>query len=156
MYEAKRKGRQRSNDFSETMQVRLARQVSLEDALRAAVGTDALSLDYQPIVDLATFRVVSAEALLRWRHPILGDVSPSEFVPVAENTGLILPIGDWVLREACRQFAAWRHEAPAHCPESISVNVSRAHLAQGNGLYALIQEILAEFDLPPLSLIHIF
>ena len=151
MYEAKRKGRQRSNDFSETMQVRLARQVSLEDALRAAVGTDALSLDYQPIVDLATFRVVSAEALLRWRHPILGDVSPSEFVPVAENTGLILPIGDWVLREACRQFAAWRHEAPAHCPESISVNVSRAHLAQGNGLYALIEEILAEFDLPPCS-----
>jgi diguanylate cyclase (GGDEF)-like protein len=149
MYESKRKGRQQSSHFSETMQLRLARQVALEDALRATVGTDAFSIDYQPIVDLTTNRMVSVEALLRWSHPLLGDVTPTEFVPIAENSGLILPIGDWVLREACRQFAVWRADAPAQCPNSISVNVSRAHLAQGEGLYSLVKQILKDFDLPP-------
>ena len=153
MYEAKRKGPRHSRDFSETMRMRLSRQVSLEDALRASIGTDAFSLHYQPIVDLSTLRVVSAEALLRWSDPALGEVGPTEFVPVAENSGLILPIGDWVLRESCRQFAAWRREAPTRCPDSISVNVSRAHLAQGDGLYALIKELLAEFDLRPSCLL---
>jgi len=94
-------------------------------------------------------RVEAVEALLRWSHPQRGFVSPDEFIPLAEQSGLIVQIGDWVLREACRQFAAWRHEGGAQYLETISVNVSRAHLAQGDGLYALIQEILAEFDLPP-------
>jgi diguanylate cyclase (GGDEF)-like protein/PAS domain S-box-containing protein len=152
MYEAKRLGRARAVVFNEAMHARLARHVSVETALRQALGTPQLALVYQPIVDLANGRCTSAEALLRWRHPDLGDVSPSEFISIAEESGLIVPLGDWVLVEACRQFVAWREADPALAPRTVSVNVSRVQLALGDRLLARIREVLADTGMPPACL----
>jgi len=95
----------------------------LESQLRGVVGRDELRLDYQPFIDLATGRITGAEALLRWDHPELGVIAPLRFVPVAEQSGLIVEIGAWVLRSACLQAAAWEQ------PIEIAVNVSPRQLA---------------------------
>ena len=116
MYEAKRSGRACSVIFNEAMHTRLTRHVTIESGLRKALGTSQLSLVYQPIVELETGRMVSAEALLRWEHPQLGPISPAEFIPIAEESGLIVPLGDWVLQEACRALVRWQHEAPRLAP----------------------------------------
>jgi diguanylate cyclase (GGDEF)-like protein/PAS domain S-box-containing protein len=149
MYEAKRAGRACSVVFNEVMHTRLTRHVTIENGLRRAIGTPELYLVYQPIVDLATRRTVSAEALLRWQHPVLGDVSPAEFIPIAEETGLIVALGRWVQDEACRAMMAWHHEDPAGAPATISVNVSRAELALGPGLLTQVQALLERHGLPP-------
>jgi diguanylate cyclase (GGDEF)-like protein/PAS domain S-box-containing protein len=149
MYEAKRSGRACSVIFSEAMHTRVTRHVTIESALRRALGTPEMTLVYQPIVDLDTGRMISAEALLRWQHPVLGAISPTEFIPIAEDTGLIVPLGDWVLQEACRQLAQWRREAPDLAPATVSVNVSRAELALGPRLLRRIREVLGEAGLPP-------
>jgi EAL domain-containing protein (putative c-di-GMP-specific phosphodiesterase class I) len=148
MYEAKRSGRACSLIFNEAMHARVARLVTIEDGLRNAIGTEQLWLAYQPIVDLETGRMASAEALVRWTHPTLGELRPDEFIPVAEESGLIVPLGDWVLVEACRQFAEWRAQAPAKAPGLISVNLSRAQLALGEQLSSRIVEVLQRFELP--------
>jgi len=93
--------------------------------------------------------MVSAEALLRWEHPQLGPISPAEFIPVAEETGLIVPLGDWVLQEACRQLVEWRRAAPERAPRTVSVNVSRAELGLGRRLLERIHETLTRTGLPP-------
>jgi diguanylate cyclase (GGDEF)-like protein len=149
MYEAKRSGRACSVVFNEAMHTRLTRHVTIESGLRKALGTSQLSLVYQPIVELGSGRMVSAEALLRWEHPVLGPVSPTEFIPIAEASGLIVPLGDWVLQESCHQLAAWRQQDAARAPQTISVNVSRAELALGPRLLARIRETLARTGLPP-------
>ncbi len=148
MYEAKHAGKRRCVLFNEAMQVRLTRELTIENALRGAVGTDQLHLVYQPIVDLESRHVVSAEALLRWTHPELGVISPAEFIPIAEDSGLIIPIGQWVLEQACRQFMAWRAVAPQRAPRTISVNVARAQLALGDLLVEQIAEVLTRFQVP--------
>jgi diguanylate cyclase (GGDEF)-like protein/PAS domain S-box-containing protein len=148
MYEAKRSGRACSLIFNEAMHARVARLVTIEDGLRNAIGTNQLWLAYQPIVDLETGRMASAEALVRWTHPTLGELRPDEFIPVAEESGLIVPLGDWVLVEACRQFAAWRAQAPDKAPALISVNLSRAQLALGEQLSLRIVEVLQRFAVP--------
>jgi len=148
MYEAKRSGRACSVVFNEAMHTRLTRHVTIESGLRKALGTGELSLVYQPIMDLATGRAISAEALLRWEHPHFGTVSPSEFVPIAEETGLIVPLGGWVLEEACRNLAEWRRVAPDLAPATISVNVSRAELALGQRLLERVRNTLARTGLP--------
>jgi diguanylate cyclase (GGDEF)-like protein/PAS domain S-box-containing protein len=147
--EAKRDGRGRAVFFDPCMQARLARALTLEDALRQAEARGQLSLAYQPIVDLASGQIVSAEALLRWQHPELGAVSPAEFIPVAEESGLIVPIGEWVLREAARQWAAWQPALPGARPISISVNLSRAQMRQPERLLDAVRQVIADQCMPP-------
>jgi EAL domain-containing protein (putative c-di-GMP-specific phosphodiesterase class I) len=134
--------------FDLGMHTRLARALTIEDALRQAVQRRQLSLVWQPIVDLETGRIVSAEALLRWQHPELGAVSPAEFIPVAEESGLILDIGEWVLREACRQWHRWHRQGQGHAPETISVNLSRVQMGRPDRLVERVGEALAENHIP--------
>jgi diguanylate cyclase (GGDEF)-like protein/PAS domain S-box-containing protein len=152
MYEAKRAGRACSVLFSEAMHTRLARHLTIESALRKAIGTEQLSLVYQPIVELETGEVISAEALMRWNHPQLGAISPTEFIPVAEESGLIVALGQWVMSESCRTLAAWRAADPIAAPRYVSVNVSRAELALGERLLERLRQCLEETGLSPDSL----
>jgi len=152
MYEAKRAGRGCAVLFNDAMHARLARHLTIESGLREALGTSQLSLVYQPIVDLETGRRSSVEALVRWNHPALGAISPSEFVPIAEESGLIVPLGEWVMRESCAALARWRRRDPRRAPAVISVNISRAELAQGARLLRLVRDTLQEAGLPPESL----
>jgi diguanylate cyclase (GGDEF)-like protein/PAS domain S-box-containing protein len=149
MYEAKRRGRACSVVFDAGMHTRLTRQVAIENGLRKAIENGELYLVYQPIVDLRTGRIVSAEALVRWEHPQLGNVTPNEFIPIAEESGLIVRIGAWVLRESCRQLVEWQRRAPDDAPLTVSVNVSRVELALGERLFARIRTVLAETGLAP-------
>lgn len=149
MYEAKRSGRGCHVVFDEAMHTRLTRRVCIESGLRKAIGTPELALSYQPIVDLDTGQMVSAEVLLRWEHPQFGDVPPSEFIPVAEESGLIVQLGEWVMKEACRTLAQWRKTSPERAPQSLSINVSRAELALGSRLLDRIRSVLEETGLPP-------
>jgi diguanylate cyclase (GGDEF)-like protein len=148
MYEAKHAGRACSVVFNETMHEQLTRHVMIETSLRRAIGTAELYLVYQPIVELSTGQMVSAEALLRWNHPVLGAITPAEFIPVAEESGLIVALGKWVQREACQALAAWRAQDPARAPRTISVNVSRAELALGRKLLDQLQTMLEQVGLP--------
>jgi EAL domain-containing protein (putative c-di-GMP-specific phosphodiesterase class I) len=152
MYEAKRAGRACSVFFNEEMHTRLTRNLTIESGLREALGTSQLSLVYQPIVELDTGRRSSVEALIRWKHPTLGTISPAEFVPVAEESGLIVPMGDWVMRESCAALARWQRLDPEKAPSVVSVNVSRAELAQGQRLLNCVREALAAEGLSPQSL----
>jgi EAL domain-containing protein (putative c-di-GMP-specific phosphodiesterase class I) len=121
----------------------------LENGLRTAIARDELYVVYQPFYDLSKRRMIGAEALLRWQHPEMGLISPDQFIPVADETGFILDIGDWVLRQACLQTKAW-HDA-GHYPFAIAVNVSAAQFRQPL-LAQKIETILQETHLPPESL----
>jgi diguanylate cyclase (GGDEF)-like protein/PAS domain S-box-containing protein len=122
MYQAKEKGRESYQFFTPAMNVRAVERQSIEESLRRALAQREFTLHYQPKVSLKTGEIAGAEALIRWMDPVRGPLSPAEFIPVAEDSGLILPIGNWVLREACRQARAW---ADAGLPAtSIAVNVS--------------------------------
>ena len=129
MYRAKDKGRARYEIFDDEMGVRLADRLRVENELRAAVERGEFRVQYQPVVSLATGKVVGAEALVRWNHPERGLVAPSDFIPVAEEARLIAPIGRWVLEEACREATAWQHINPDAPPPRISVNVSMRQLS---------------------------
>ena len=142
MYEAKRLGRARAVFYDESMHTRAARAMKVEQSLRHAIEAGQMSVVYQPIVSLETGRMTSAEALLRWHEPDLGIVSPAEFIPIAEDTGLIIPIGEWVLRQACSQWDTWRRDQPALAPASISVNLSRVQMNLGEQLPALVRQVL--------------
>ena len=122
MYRAKKAGGNRAATFETAMRTALLARLELEADLRHALERDELTLAYQPVVELESGRIVGVEALVRWAHPTRGPVAPLTFIPVAEETGLIGAIGRWVLREACRQLAAWR---PARAPSSVlNVNLS--------------------------------
>jgi EAL domain-containing protein (putative c-di-GMP-specific phosphodiesterase class I) len=120
MYEAKGAGRNGFKRYAATMSSEASGRVALEASLRRALERRELELHYQPVVRLSDRRVLGAEALLRWRHPERGLVPPAEFIPLAEATGLIVPIGEWVVAEACREAARWQ----ARLPVSIGVNLS--------------------------------
>ena len=122
MYRAKKAGRNTYRFFMNDMQTTSARALRIENELRRALDKKELSLNYQPQLSLLTNRIIGAEALVRWRHPELGAISPAEFIPIAEESGLILPIGDWVLRTAARQMHAWIEGGLP--PMTISVNLS--------------------------------
>jgi len=109
MYQAKENGRQSYQFFKPAMNVRAVERQSIEESLRRALEREEFTLHYQPKIAVRTGEVTGAEALVRWTHPTRGPVSPAEFIPVAEDCGLILPIGRWVLREACKQAGAWLH-----------------------------------------------
>ncbi len=139
MYRAKESGKARYEVFDTEMHVRNMNLLQIETDLRHAVDRGEFEVHYQPIVDLMTGNVKEFEALIRWRHPEHGLVMPNEFVEVAEETGLIIPIGEWILREACRQTVEWqrRHDFPL----SISVNLSAKQLMHPN-LTAQVQYVL--------------
>ncbi|MFY9261359.1 MAG: EAL domain-containing protein [Gallionella sp.] len=122
MYRAKQNGRNNFRFFTLEMQAHSARRLQLENALRYAVKRDGLHLNYQPQIDLKTGRVIGTEALLRWQHPELGMISPAEFIPIAEDSGQILLIGEWVLRTAVKQMKQWLDEGIP--PMTMAVNLS--------------------------------
>jgi diguanylate cyclase (GGDEF)-like protein len=153
MYRAKSSGKGKYRVFEPAMHADALARLELDAALRHAVDRDELVVHYQPIVDLADGRTVAVEALVRWQHPERGMVSPGEFIPIAEETGLIADIGTWVLREACRQVAAWQADgAPGAPPLLLSVNVSGRQLSDP-GLADLVCATVAETGLAPNSLI---
>ena len=131
MYRAKELGKARCEVFDDSLRRQVVERVELEGSLRGAETRGELRLDYQPLIDLATGRMTGAEALLRWDHPELGTLAPLRFVPIAEQSGLIVPIGAWVLREACLQAARWTAANPAAADLEIAVNVSPRQLASG-------------------------
>jgi diguanylate cyclase len=144
MYHAKRGGGNRYQYFSSKMTESAFRNLSLENNLRKAIERNELSLHYQPLFDLETDSFCGAEALLRWDNQELGRISPAEFIPLAEETGLILTIGEWVLRKACEQAVVWIHQGLAL--GRISVNVSPKQLLHAS-FPAQVEKILSETGL---------
>ncbi|HEY8640172.1 MAG TPA: EAL domain-containing protein [Solirubrobacterales bacterium] len=130
MYRAKERGRNRSELFDQEMRSKAVRRLQLERELRRALDREELSLQYQPIVALATGEIPALEALLRWEHPERGQIEPSEFIPVAEESGLIHPIGRWVIERACQQSVAWHSLRPDARPIDMTVNLSARQFAQ--------------------------
>jgi diguanylate cyclase (GGDEF)-like protein len=147
MYHAKRAGTGRFEHFKPSMHAALLMRLGLDSELRRAVERDELELHFQPLFNLASGTVAGFESLVRWRHPSRGLVSPLEFIPVAEETGLIVEIDRWVLGEACRQFAAWWREVPL----AISVNVSMRDLQQPGFVDSVEHAIAGGF--PPSALL---
>ncbi len=145
LYRAKSDGRGTACFFEREMDIRLQERDALTLNLRDAIAHGQMQVFYQPLIDLATGTTTGFEALLRWQHPRLGNISPGEFIPIAEKTGLIIPIGRWVLEEACREARHW----PAQI--SIAVNISVIQLCQP-GVVAEITEILATTGLSPARL----
>ncbi len=148
MYRAKEKGRNRRELFDAEMRARAVRRLEIERELRHALERDELVLRYQPIVALGSGEVTGVEALLRWQHPDRGLLDPGEFIPVAEDSGLIEPIGRWVMEQACRQTLAWHEERPDARPISVSVNLSARQVTHRD-LTAAVSEILARTGLDP-------
>jgi diguanylate cyclase (GGDEF)-like protein/PAS domain S-box-containing protein len=129
MHRAKERGRARYELFDDALRGRALSRLRVENDLRRALERDELTLHYQPLVSLHDRRMVSVEALVRWDHPERGRISPLDFIPVAEENGLIEPIGRWVLEHACRQAAEWCRERPDAAPLTMSVNLSAAQVA---------------------------
>jgi diguanylate cyclase (GGDEF)-like protein/PAS domain S-box-containing protein len=148
MYRAKALGKARSEVFDTGMRQRALVRLQLETDLRHAVDRGEFQLYYQPIVELATGRLDGFEGLLRWRHAERGLISPLDFIPTAEETGLIVPIGIWVLREACRQMAVWQAELGPAPPLTVSVNLSAKQFMQRD-LVEQIEGALRESGLSP-------
>ncbi|HVV58560.1 MAG TPA: EAL domain-containing protein [Gaiellaceae bacterium] len=150
MYRAKRSQPGTYATFERSMHEAVVQRLELEADLRRVIDRDELVLHYQPIVDLVQGSVVGVEALLRWDHPQRGLVAPLQFVPMAEETGLIVALGRWVLDEACRRAATWRAELGASAPW-VSVNISGRQLVD-SGLARDVRAALAAADLPPEAL----
>ena len=147
MYRAKAKGGARCEVFDRAMHERVVAMQRLETDLRRSLGRGELHLVYQPLVHLATRAVVGFEALVRWQHPERGRIAPGEFIPLAEETGLIGEIGAWVLREACRQASAWQAALPGQCPV-MAVNLSSRQFLR-HDLVALVRRTVAETGMDP-------
>ena len=152
MVEAKRAGGARCIAFETAMRERAARRADIESDLRQALVDDQLFVVYQPVVGLcpdgATDHAAGVEALVRWRHPVRGVVPPIEFIQVAEESGLIGALGDFVLRSACRDFAAWQRDLGERAPRLLAVNLSRAQLAEA-GWPAVVRDVLARNGMRP-------
>jgi EAL domain-containing protein (putative c-di-GMP-specific phosphodiesterase class I) len=146
MYKAKESGRNNCQVFSAEMSQENQSRVEMERDLRLAIERDELKVYYQPIVDIRTMRIAGAEALLRWDHPEKGMISPGLFVPVAEQTGLIVQVGKTVLETACKQCKSW-HEA-GYTDLEISVNVSPIQLCD-IGFASEVDNALSQAGLPP-------
>ncbi len=151
MYRAKDLGRNRYVIFNSAMRANVVHHLELEKGLRAALENRQFELYYQPITSIKTHQISGFEALLRWRHPEKGMIPPSEFIPFAEETGLILPIGAWVLDEACRQMSEWQRRFPCEPPLAISVNLSNKQFSQPD-LFEQVELALKESGLPPQTL----
>jgi diguanylate cyclase (GGDEF)-like protein/PAS domain S-box-containing protein len=151
MYRAKANGKARYEIFDPAMRSRIMERLSLEAELRRALENEELRLYYQPIVSLESSKVTGFEALIRWQHPVQGLLLPVDFISLAEETGLIIPVGQWVLHEACRQMHEWQQLFPNHRDLTISVNISGKQVAQPE-FHDQINKILDETGLDPSSL----
>lgn len=141
MYEAKARGRACWVMFDASMQTAVRRRLQIENDLRAAIGSDQLFLVYQPIVSLEDGELRGVEALIRWNHPTRGLVTPGEFIPIAEETRLILPLSNWIFEQACTQFMQWQRQAPDRAPACVSVNLSRIHLAEQDLVERIVRTV---------------
>ncbi|WP_432824833.1 putative bifunctional diguanylate cyclase/phosphodiesterase [Dactylosporangium sp. CA-092794] len=152
MYAAKGAGRDRFALFDPGMYAEIMREAEERAEVEHALARDEFVVHYQPIVDLPTSRLIGVEALVRWEHPVKGLLGPNTFIPLAEATGLIVPLGRWVLRQACEQLAVWRAEFPA--AEGIRVNVNlSARQFQHEGLVEEVATILAETGVDPRQIV---
>lgn len=146
MYEAKNSGKNQYKLTKAEVNAAAFEKMTLENELRKAIKQKSFTLHYQPQIDTKTLKVTGFEALLRWEHPDLGNIPPGEFIPLAEETGLIIPIGKWVLKTACRQNMAWQKELGIS--PKISVNISTKQFFEENFL-EMVMEILNETKMPP-------
>jgi diguanylate cyclase (GGDEF)-like protein len=144
MYRAKEQGRDNYQLYTPAMNAKAIERLSLESRLRQAVANDELELHFQPFIDLKTAEVLGAEALLRWRHPELGLIPPGEFIPIAELSGLIVPIGEWVLRTACAEARKWHQQGFQGL--TVSVNLSSRQFQQTD-LVSQVTQALEETGL---------
>ena len=151
MYEAKLAGRGRAVVFDDSMRERVRRKMELESGLRKAQNDGQFVLHYQPIISLETHLLKSVEALVRWQHPEHGLISPGEFIPVAEETGLIVPLGEWVFRTACQQLSAWWKTHGRDLIPAISINLSRNQLSVP-GLAQRLSELAREAGVDPAAI----
>jgi diguanylate cyclase (GGDEF)-like protein len=149
MYQAKERGRARFEVFDADMRASALKRLQVESELRHALERDEMRLVYQPVIDVDSGKIAAVEALLRWDHPERGMVPPLDFIPVAEESGLIVPLGDWVLREAMRKAAHWRPMAPpGEVPVVVSVNLSARQMAERD-LVASVKRALEETGVEP-------
>lgn len=148
MYQAKESGKNTYQVYTSELERKNARKMNLEKALQRAIENEEFSLHYQPQVELESGRIVGLEALVRWTHPELGPVSPAEFIPLGEETGKIVPIGEWVLTLACRQYKLWEKAGLPAVP--ISVNVSAKQLTLD--FVSTVSRVLEEYDMTPCTL----
>ena len=151
MYRSKVKGKGRFEIYDSKMRSSAVSLLQMEMDLRRAIDRDEFTLNYQPIVSLDSEKIVGFEALIRWHHPTLGNIPPDDFIPVAEETGLILPIGNWVLREACSQMQQWRENYSLANSLIVNVNLSARQLEQKD-LVKQIARILKDTKLDPACL----
>ncbi|HEY9648575.1 MAG TPA: EAL domain-containing protein [Chroococcidiopsis sp.] len=154
MYRAKALGRSRHEMFDSAMHTRAVALLQLETDLRRAIAISCVDdpsqefqMYYQPVVCLGSGKIAGFEALVRWRHPERGMVSPAEFIPVAEETGLIIPLGEWILKEACCQLRKWQSQFPHLSPLSMGINLSTRQFSQTN----LVEQVKAILDLSKLA-----
>ena len=152
MARAKRLGPGQIAVFDIRMHTQAVTRLKLETDLRRASDRQEFLLYYQPVVSLQSGRIAGFEALLRWQHPERGLISPGESLPVAEEIGLLIPIGQWVLQNASRQLRAWQLEFPVSPPLSMSVNLSCKQFLQSGELLTIVDETLTATDLDPRSL----
>lgn len=145
MYHAKALGKNNFQFYEETMNARAGSRLKLESDLRKALERDEFSLAYQPQIEVSSGRIIGAEALLRWQHPELGNIPPFDFIPLAEETGMIIEIGEWVVLEACRQNREWMDASLD--PIRIAINLSPVQFGQGD-LASMVQGILNGTELP--------
>ncbi len=142
LYEAKRSGRSRVVAYSPSMTQHYEHRLALELDLKFALPNGELYLEYQPIVDPRSGRAIGCEALLRWQHPVYGTIPPDEFIPIAESTGLIVPIGEWVLANACAEAMHWSADV------KVAVNLSPVQFRHGHDIVDVVMKVLAKTGLP--------
>jgi diguanylate cyclase (GGDEF)-like protein/PAS domain S-box-containing protein len=151
MYAAKDAGKNTIRAFEAGMHRRVLDRLELTGELQHAIEQEQFELEYQPVVNLQTGEIYGAEALVRWSHPERGRVAPAEFIPLAEETGLIVPLGEWILRTACEQAGRWNRQRPDRPPVTIGVNVSTRQLHDPS-FPALVRDVLAGTGVAPGSL----
>ena len=151
LYDAKDKGKGRYSVFNAEMREKAVARLQLETDLRKAVERKQFKLQYQPIVELDTGKIVSVEALIRWHHPEMGVIAPLDFIPLSEETGVINMMGNWIICEACNQLKEWQSDYPKYANLSVSINLSTRQIC-GTDLVGQVSDIIADTGLDPTTI----